>query len=485
MRLFSLCLLGLGMASVADGRPGIPLLSVRSVVRDVAPMPREAPDKAEVPCCGNIDPKFVAMQEAGKKWLGRAKPLKQYDYGNFKAVVGTDGKTRFFPRITKHVDTARRAVPLPASVNYGAKAPNVVKTMLGNDQQGDCVLASRGHRVGIALANDTGKETIQTTAEALQNYHSFCGAGDNGCDMSAVNQLEQSKGILYAGVRRKTDGAVSVDHTNIDLVKTVILVFGNGELGMMLPDAWYQSDDGADWGLTNTQIVGGHEVQIIGYDEKGVLISTWAGTRRILWAAFTSSKWIDELYTTLSVDWYGADNLAPNGIDVATLKADLALVANGQIPPLPDPGPPNPPVGKLALTAVPVAGMAPLSVAFAVTGNGVGGTLDFGDGTSSTVYPVTHIYKANGTYTATVKTATEAASVLVVVSATPVPPGPGALGAVNVDPTTGIITAVGPWKLKGTSALPSLAAELLDAGMPQAMVDLWIQLITEAKKPKP
>lgn len=352
----------------------------------------------------------------GGPWLGRAKPQKQYDYGHFRAVVGSDGKTRYFPRLTKHIDTAMRAAPIPASVNWGLKAPNVLKTMLGNDQQGDCVLASRGHRTGIALANDTGKETLQTATEALKNYHEFCGGGDNGCDMSAVNQLEQSRGILYNGVRHKTDGAVSIDHTNVDLIKTALIVFGNLEIGMSLPNAWYQSADGSDWGVTNSAIVGGHEVQGFGFDDKGVWISTWGGVRRILWAAFTSTRWIDEVYTSLAPDWYGADNLGPNGISTATLKADLAAIANGQIPPLPDPGPtppdPKPPVPP-----------------------------------------------------------------------DPKPPAPpGALGAVTVDPVSGIITAIGPWKLKGTSAVPSVAAELLEAGVSQEVIDAVLTLIAATRK---
>jgi PKD repeat protein len=430
----------------------------------------------------------VGVQEAPKKaappfQLGRAKPIKQFDYGNFRAVVGTDGKTRYFPRLTKHVDTALRAAPIPASVNYGVKAPNVLKTMLGNDQQGCCVLSSRGHRVGIALANDTGKEVLQTTSEALTNYHAFCGAGDNGCNMSAVNQLEQSKGILYGGVRHKTDGAAAVDHLNVDLVKTALIVFGNLEVGMSLPQSWYQSDDGADWGITNSGIVGGHEVQAFGFDDKGVWISTWGGVRRILWAAFTSKKWIDEVYTTLAVDWYGADNLAPNGITVADLKADLTLIVNGTVPPLPDPNPPPVP-GKLTLTATPSSGQPPLTVAFLVQGNGVGGKLDFGDGQQTTVYPVNHVYAAAGTYTATVKTATESASVVVSVGVVPPQPPVGVLGAVTTDPSTGTITVAGPWKIKvtGGSLTPSLADELAGLGISDDGIKAVIAVIDAMKK---
>ncbi len=173
--------------------------------------------------------------------------------------------------------------------------------------------------------------------------------------------------------------------------------------------------------------------------------------------------------------------MAANGIDAKTLKADLALIANGQIPPFPDPVPVPPVPGRLTLTATPASGNPPLTVAFAVGGNGVGGKLDFGDGQQSVVYPVNHTYANAGTYTATVKTATESASVVISVGVVPPIPVPGALGPVTTDPTTGTITFVGPWRVKG-GVVPSLAAELADAGVPQNVIDAVLVLIDATRK---
>lgn len=330
----SLIAVALGLAS-ATAREEPKIRDVKApphlVQRDVTPIPLSTDED----CCG---------KSSEAKWqLGRAIPKKQFDYGRFHAVVGQDGKTRYFPKLMQHVETARRKAPPPASLDWSTKAPNVIKRMYLNDRLGDCVMASRYHQGGIMSAADGGPAIEADDAEVAAAYRAACGAGDRGCDMSAVNVYQQRVGLKFKGVIHKTDGSVAVDHSNVDLVKAAIAVFGGLNVGIDLPQAWYASNDGADWGPTNSRIVGGHEVQAFGYDDKGVWISTWGGKRRILWAAFTSRQWVTELYATLSPDWYGSDRLAPNGIDATTLAADLQLVANGQIPPLPDPKPPTPP----------------------------------------------------------------------------------------------------------------------------------------------
>ena len=280
-----------------------------------------------------------------KRSLGRRKPQAQYEHGHFRAVVGSDGKTRYFPRLGRHYDAAADVTPPPVGpLGRGTpEAMKAIRQMDRNDVEGDCVIASRKHKIGILSANEGGVAVLTTDAECDADYRAACGAGDNGCDMSVVNQYEQRTGMMMSGVRHKADGSVSIDNTNKLLVQVALDVFGTINVGMELPNDWYQSDDGADWGLTTSRIVGGHEVQAYDYDDQGVWIATWAGTRRILWAAFTSTKWIDECYTSLNPDWYGKGNVAANGIDIATLKADLALVANGQVPPLPGPSPTPPP----------------------------------------------------------------------------------------------------------------------------------------------
>ncbi len=66
----------------------------------------------------------------------------------------------------------------------------------------------------------------------------------------------------------------------------------------------------------------GHCVVYAAYDAAGPTAVTWGTTVKASWAFHTA--YCDELYALLSPVWLRHD---PPGIDVATLTADLALVA--------------------------------------------------------------------------------------------------------------------------------------------------------------
>ena len=273
--------------------------------------------------------------------LGRIKPRAIIEAGDFVLVVRQDGSHRAVPKLAPHYDQRRMAMLPPDRVDWGARAANTIAQMYGNDQQGDCVIASAMHQVGLWTANDSdsGGEAIGTTQEALSQYHQFCGAGDNGCDISSVSDIIKSRGLTVGGKKYTIDGYVSVNNLDRDLVKTAIVVFGSIKLGIDLPSAWANSNDGDRWDVTNTGIVGGHDVSADGYDEVGVEIMTWAGKRRITWPAFLSKRWITEAYVILARAWYNSDSLAPNGINATTLLAYLNMIGGGTTPPIPDPTP--------------------------------------------------------------------------------------------------------------------------------------------------
>lgn len=317
---------------------------------------------------------FPKSQKIPGRNLGRVKPKATFDHGKFKAVVsGKDGKVRFFPRMKFHYDAAKDVDQSPPTVDWttATGAAKVIGQMYLNDQEGDCVIASREHGEGIAAANAGGTVHIASDTETDQNYQEACGPGDNGCDMGTVNQYRQTTGLMMAGSRRKSLGAASVDNTNQALVEVLIGLGFNLNIGFDLPNKWYQSDPSVPWDVVtgaDAQIVGGHEVQgagytrqasVVGFTAAGVKILTWGGVRTMTWAAFTSTQWIDELYAELTPAVVSSSGLAASGIDLVTLQADLAIAASGKIPPLPlpvpvPPGPPVPPSPPVPPTPVPV-----------------------------------------------------------------------------------------------------------------------------------
>ncbi len=244
--------------------------------------------------------------------------------------------------------------PPPTVVDFATKARPALNQMYGNDQYGDCVIAGKMHSVGVWTGNEIGNSAVGTTAEAITSYHAICGPGDNGCVITDVLDAMKSKGLTVGSKKHLIDGYVSFDWTSQLQTQTAIYLFGGGSIGIDLPQAWLNAPDGGTWDITTTSIVGGHDVALLGYNAQGVQIATWGGVRTITWQAFMSKQWIEEAYCILSPDWYSKGNVNPMGVDVATLKADLALIGAGQIPPIPGPGPTPTPTPIPTPTPTPV-----------------------------------------------------------------------------------------------------------------------------------
>lgn len=282
----------------------------------------------------------VSLPGGQQVCLGRIRPVAAFDYGAFRVRDYPDGSREVTLRLKAYYDKADDAAPPPDSTNYAANAGPSIARMYLNDRYGDCVIASKYHSVGLWTAAESGTPALGTDAEVLAQYHGICGPGDNGCNIVQVLKAFQTKGLPFGGAVHKIDGFVSVDHTNKNLVMVALDLFGSGPLGINLPSAWTQGGDGSTWDVTNTGVVGGHDVAYLDYDvNKGVKIATWGGTRWITWPAFLSKKWVEEMEVLLSPDWYALGSLAPNGINADALRADLAALGSGQIPPIDVPPP--------------------------------------------------------------------------------------------------------------------------------------------------
>lgn len=258
------------------------------------------------------------------------------------------------PRLAGYHTTAG-ATPPPPIVDWFSKALSSLKRMYLNDTYGDCVIAGKMHQLGVFSGNDSDAIVLATDQEVSDQYFGICGPGNNGCVITDVLDVWKARGLSAGGRVYKIDGYVSVDWTNKLEVQVAIYLFGSLTIGINLPSAWTSGGDGSFWDVTNSGIVGGHDVCCVGYNSTGVQIATWGGLRTITWAAFTSTRWIEECYAQLAPLWYGSDKLAPSGIDAAKLKADLDLLGSGTIPPIdpsPSPVPPVPPPTPVVITSM-------------------------------------------------------------------------------------------------------------------------------------
>ena len=65
-------------------------------------------------------------------------------------------------------------------------------------------------------------------------------------------------------------------------------------------------------------------MDVVGYDRDAITVVTWGRLQELTWPFW--DRYVDEVYAILSVDFLDEAGEAPNGLDLAALKADLALV---------------------------------------------------------------------------------------------------------------------------------------------------------------
>jgi hypothetical protein len=237
----------------------------------------------------------------------------------------------------------RKGKPIPSSVDWGKKAAKSLSQMYANDREGCCVISGKGHHIGVWTSNDadSGGEVVGTNQEILSQYHTICGPGDNGCYIPAVLDVMMRKGLTLGGKPHKIAGYCSVDWKNREQLQTAIHLFGGVTFGINLPAAWTSA---AIWDVTDTRIVGGHDVAAVNYDTRGVYVSSWGRVYLMTWAACADRRFVEECYVLLGEDWTGNDKLAANGVDVTGLQKAFDVLRGGGTPDIPDgPEPPPPP----------------------------------------------------------------------------------------------------------------------------------------------
>ena len=238
-----------------------------------------------------------------------------------KLPVKTDPRTLMLAR---YVDRTKLPAP-PASFDsttHVAKWP-----MYANDRLGDCTCAAAGHMIeawtGAARGHDTeiSEKSVVSAFEAVKQVDPATGE-EGAVELDVLNYWRKH------GIGRHKIGAfakvATYDHT---LVKSAAYLFGGLYIGLSLPKT-AQGQAVWDWthslsGAARPGSWGGHAVDVVAYDKKGLTVVTWGQLQEMTWAFW--DRYCDEAYCLISNDFLLAGK-APNGLDLDALKADLALV---------------------------------------------------------------------------------------------------------------------------------------------------------------
>lgn len=222
-------------------------------------------------------------------------------------------------RTLKLVDYLTREAPhLPAARDWSRGQP-VDDNPLGNIAYGDCAYAAPGHLITLA-SGLAGKPNPVTTVGILGAYSAGTGFDpekpetDQGAYMLDVAKQFRRDGIC--GVRCESFVAVAPEHLAL-----AIELFGGVTLGFRLPSS-AMSQETWDVVPDDGGIAGGHAVFAMVQSPGSLVCISWGQRHPITWPFV--ERYCDEAYAYLL-----ADRPAPNGLDLAALRADLALVTGG------------------------------------------------------------------------------------------------------------------------------------------------------------
>ena len=175
----------------------------------------------------------------------------------------------------------------------------------------------------------------------LATFVVVSGGNADGVEMLKVLRFWRKSGID----ERRLHAYVGLDAKRAADLRATIYLFGAAYLGLSFPDfavreaiadaerdarqgtrgpyrEWTLPRGGAK-GENAPKTENGHCVAAIGYDERRIFFVS-CGVRTVSWAFYHAYS--DEAYAVLSEEWYGKDEKAPNGFDLAELQREVTAL---------------------------------------------------------------------------------------------------------------------------------------------------------------
>jgi hypothetical protein len=229
-------------------------------------------------------------------------------------------------RLERYVDRAQLPTPPPAlDLTTHVRA----WPMYRNDRIGDCTTAAAGHMIEAWSAAARGR-AVEVPETAVVNAFEHVKIVDPATGEEGAVELDVLKYWRKIGIGRHRIGAfarVGVhDHV---LVRTAAWLFGGVYIGIQLP-VTAQTQRVWDWtgalsGDARPGSWGGHAVDVVRYDARSLTVVTWGRLKEMTWSFW--ERYVDEAWAAISADFLN-DGRAPNGLDLTTLRNDLALVTD-------------------------------------------------------------------------------------------------------------------------------------------------------------
>ena len=227
-------------------------------------------------------------------------------------------------RLARYVDRTK----LPAAPTQLDLTPHVPEwPMYANDRIGDCTIAAAGHMIEAWTAA-AHRRAVEVSEPAVLTAFDAVKLVDPQTGEEGAVELDVLRYWRATGVGGHKIGAFAgVSLHDESLVRAGAYLFGGLYIGLALP-VTAQEQDVWDWtgslaGPAKPGSWGGHAVDVVRYDPHGLTVVTWGSLKQMTWSFW--ERYVDEAYALISPDFLEGDE-APNGFDLAALRADLALV---------------------------------------------------------------------------------------------------------------------------------------------------------------
>jgi len=190
----------------------------------------------------------------------------------------------------------------------------------GNDTYGNCVIVTAAHILLSWRASESHDDAPIADSAIIQLSR----------DMKALRGYEILKRLNYW--RQETMWGsrlwayTQIEHTNPEILRLTIAIFGAADIGIALPLAWKDADRW-DIGKGRTYRPGSwglHSVPLVGYDTEAAYACSWGEIIPITWPALQT--YCDEAYALIGPEWITTGAQTPCGIDLEALRADLTAI---------------------------------------------------------------------------------------------------------------------------------------------------------------
>lgn len=195
--------------------------------------------------------------------------------------------------------------------------------VLGNDTVGDCGVAGLEHGFMADAAIAGEHEQFPTTTQAVSYYLSYTHGADTGVVLSDYLAYVRSNPFYGHSV----DVFAPVDVHDVPTLQFAVWAYGFAYTGIVVTRAMQEAfGAGQPWtsSAASGQVLGGHCVPAVGYDDDFLYVVTWGGVQKVTWPAWHRIS--EEAYAVVTGEFVerGGDG---RGVTLAALRSDLNRLA--------------------------------------------------------------------------------------------------------------------------------------------------------------